>query len=110
MTEERVDPAGILRLGMARGIADFVLGEAVHRLQVALPRLDLRLRADWNVGLCQQLAEGGCRARAPAGILAAACLADRTFHRLPTDRDRSGKGVNRAFGTQSGSSISAHAL
>ena len=58
MTKEKVDPAGILRLGIAQGIADFVLGEAVEQLRTAFPRLDLRLRTDWSAGLCQQVAEG----------------------------------------------------
>jgi DNA-binding transcriptional LysR family regulator len=58
MTKEKVDPAGILRLGIAQGIADFVLGEAAEQLQAAFPRLDLRLRTDWSAGLCQQIAEG----------------------------------------------------
>jgi DNA-binding transcriptional LysR family regulator len=58
MTKEKVDPAGILRLGIAQGIADFVLGEAVEQLQTAFPRLDLRLRTDWSAGLCQLVAGG----------------------------------------------------
>jgi DNA-binding transcriptional LysR family regulator len=59
MTKEKVDPAGVLRLGMAQGIADIVLSEAVEQIQTAFPRLDLRLRTDWSAGLCQQVVEGG---------------------------------------------------
>jgi DNA-binding transcriptional LysR family regulator len=59
MTKEKADPAGILRLGMAQGIGDFALGEAVERLRTDFPKLDLRLRTDWSEGLCQQLADGG---------------------------------------------------
>jgi DNA-binding transcriptional LysR family regulator len=58
MTKEKTDPAGILRLGMAQGIGDFALSEAVERLRTDFPKLDLRLRTDWSVGLCQQLANG----------------------------------------------------
>jgi DNA-binding transcriptional LysR family regulator len=41
MTKEKADPAGILRLGMAQGIGDFALGEAVERLRTDFPKLDL---------------------------------------------------------------------
>lgn len=58
ITKEKADPAGILRLGMAQGIGDFALGEAVERLRMDFPKLDLRLRTDWSAGLCQQLADG----------------------------------------------------
>ena len=51
MTKEKVDPAGILRLGIAQGIADFVLSEAVEQLRTTFPRLDRRLRTDWSAGL-----------------------------------------------------------
>jgi len=59
MTKEKADPIGILRLGMAQGIGDLVLAEAVERLQNAFPKLDLRLRTDWSPGLCQQVVDGG---------------------------------------------------
>jgi DNA-binding transcriptional LysR family regulator len=58
MTKEKADPAGILRLGMAQGIGDFALDEAVERLRTDFPKLDLRLRTDWSEGLCHQLADG----------------------------------------------------
>src|ERR1700730_16854954 len=58
MTKEKADPAGILRLGMAQGVGDFALGEAVERLRTDFPKLDLRLRTDWSAGLCQQLVDG----------------------------------------------------
>ena len=58
MAREKVDPVGILRLGIAQGIGDLVLGESVEQLQTAFPRLDLRLRTDWSTGLCQQVSEG----------------------------------------------------
>jgi DNA-binding transcriptional LysR family regulator len=59
MTKEKVEPTGILRLGMTPGIGDLVLGETAEQLQTAFPRLDVRLRTDWSTGLCQQVAEGG---------------------------------------------------
>jgi DNA-binding transcriptional LysR family regulator len=59
MTKEKADPTGILRFGMAHGIGDLSLGEAVERLRTDFPRLDLRLRTDWSAGLYQQLADGG---------------------------------------------------
>jgi DNA-binding transcriptional LysR family regulator len=77
MTKEKADPAGILRLGMAQGIGDFALGDAVGRLQTDFPKLDLRLRTDWSEGLCERLADGSLDAalvllpvssRPPAGL------------------------------------------
>jgi DNA-binding transcriptional LysR family regulator len=58
MTKEKAGPSGILRLGMAQGIGDLVLAEAVERLQNAFPKLNLRLRTDWSAGLCQQVVDG----------------------------------------------------
>ena len=87
MTKEKVDPAGILRLGMAQGIADLVLGEAVEQLQTAFPRLDLRLRTDWTAGLCQQVAEGGLDAALvllPASSRPPAALIGRFIGSLQT--------------------------
>jgi DNA-binding transcriptional LysR family regulator len=58
LTQEKADPAGILRLGMAPGIGDVALGDTVARLRTDFPKLDLRLRTDWTAGLCQLLADG----------------------------------------------------
>ncbi len=58
MTQEKASPTGLLRLGMAQGVGDLVLAEAVDRLQTDFPKLDLRLRTDWSAGLVQQVLEG----------------------------------------------------
>jgi DNA-binding transcriptional LysR family regulator len=77
LTQEKADPAGILRLGMAPGIGDVALGDTVARLRTDFPKLDLRLRTDWTAGLCQLLADGSLDAalvlvpvssRPPAGL------------------------------------------
>lgn len=59
MTQEKSEPIGVMRLGVAQGIGDVVLADAVKRLQDGFPRLDLRLRTDWSRGLSQQVADGG---------------------------------------------------
>src|SRR5260370_25046006 len=93
MTKEKADPIGILRLGMAQGIGDLVLAEAVERLQKCFPearpafahRLEsvaLPAGGGWGPGCC---------ACALAGIVATPRGAHRAFHRLPSDRDRPGR-------------------
>jgi DNA-binding transcriptional LysR family regulator len=58
VTKEKTDPIGVLRLGIAHGIGDLILADAVERLQNSFPKLDLRLRTDWSKGLCQQIEDG----------------------------------------------------
>jgi DNA-binding transcriptional LysR family regulator len=87
MTKEKADPIGILRLGMAQGIGDLVLAEAVERLQNAFPKLDLRLRTDWSPGLCQQVVDGSLDAALvllPASSRPLAALTGRFISSLQT--------------------------
>ena len=87
ITKEKADPIGILRLGMAQGIGDLVLAEAVERLQNAFPKLDLRLRTDWSPGLCQQVVDGGLDAALvllPASSRPLAALTGRFIGSLQT--------------------------
>jgi DNA-binding transcriptional LysR family regulator len=87
LTKETADPVGFLRLGMAHGIGDLVLAEAVERLQTAFPKLDLRLRSDWSAGLCQQVGDGGLDAAMvllPAASRPPAALNGRCIGSLQT--------------------------
>lgn len=87
-----------MKLGMAQGIGDLLLTEAVEGLQTAYPLLDLQLRTDWSGGLCQQISDGALDAplillpsssRLPTGMVGR-CLGsvqtvivqDRNRHRL----------------------------
>jgi DNA-binding transcriptional LysR family regulator len=94
VTKEMIDPTGILRLGMAQGISDLVLGEAVDQLQIAFPRLDLRLRTDWSTGLCQQVIDGGLDAAVillPTSSRPPAALTGRFISSLQTVVVQDGK-------------------
>ena len=81
-TKEKADPIGIMRLGMAQGISDLVLTDAVERLQAEFPQLDLRLRTDWSGGLGRQVADGTLDAALvllaassrPPAVIAGRCL------------------------------------
>jgi DNA-binding transcriptional LysR family regulator len=100
MTQEKASPTGLLRLGMAQGVGDLVLAEAANRLQTDLPKLDLRLRTDWSAGLFQQVHEGTLDA---AIILLPSSSklppAERAFHRLPSNGDRSGGAASSVSAT-----------
>ncbi len=81
--QDKSAPFGMMRLGVAQAIGDLVLTQTVQQLQLAFPKLDLRLRTDWSRDLFQQISEGALDAalvllspssRIPPGM-AGRCLA-----------------------------------
>lgn len=86
MTKEKADPAGVLRLGMAQGIADLLLDPVAASLK-AFPKLGLRLRTDWSGGLTDQLMDGSLDAALlllPQASLPPATLTGRFIGSLQT--------------------------
>jgi DNA-binding transcriptional LysR family regulator len=86
MTKEQADPAGVLRLGMAQGVADLLLDPAAASLE-AFPKLGLRLRTDWSGGLTDHVVDGTLDAALvllPLGALPPASLTGRFIGSLQT--------------------------
>ncbi|MEZ5900376.1 MAG: LysR family transcriptional regulator [Hyphomicrobiaceae bacterium] len=57
-TQEKSDPFGVMKLGVAQAVGELALLRTVQRLQTAFPKLDLRLRTDWSGGLIRQVEQG----------------------------------------------------
>ncbi|WP_448952546.1 LysR family transcriptional regulator [Labrys neptuniae] len=68
------EPEGVLRLGLAHGIADAALASVVHDMRLLFPRVTLRLITGWSQPLSEQLVRGSLDA---AVLLSADIVSDR---------------------------------
>ena len=70
----RREPEGVLRLGIAHGIASGALAPIIHDLRLRFPGVMLRLTTGWSQPLSEQLARGTLDA---AVLLSAEIVAER---------------------------------